>query len=321
MAGGCYHDPVRPALPVLLALVALAGCGREGRLLRGFERRTLDHAGLTREYLVHVPARAAGAPAPLVLALHGGGGSARDALRLTDGALRRLSDREGFVLVAPEGIDHAWNDGRPTGHRRAHRENVDDVGFLAALVGALVRDAGVDARRVYATGISNGGMMAYRLACERSDAVTAIAPVAAAMPEWLGARCAPRRPVPVLAISGTDDPLVPWGGGEVHFGRRAFGRVLSQAETIRGWVARNGCTATPVTTQLPDRDPRDGTRARRDDYCAGTAGAVGLVTVEGGGHTWPGGRHHLPRAAVGVTSRDFDASEAIWGFFRGHSRP
>jgi polyhydroxybutyrate depolymerase len=151
--------------------------------------------------------------------------------------------------------------------------------------------------------------------------VAAIAPVAAAMPEGLRDRCVGRRPVPVLAISGTADPLVPWGGGEVRFGRRSLGRVLSQEATIGGWIARNDCRARPRATSIEDRDPRDGTRARRADHCAGEPRAVSLITVEHGGHTWPGGRQYLPRAVIGPTSRDFDASEAIWAFFRTHALP
>ncbi len=161
--------------------------------------------------------------------------------------------------------------------------------------------------------------MAYRLACDLSGEIAAIAPVAGSIPEPLLASCWPSRPVSVVAINGVDDPLVPWQGGPVHIGRWERGNVLSVAETIAFWVDHDRCSLRPVITYAPDSDPLDGTRVRREAYedCQGGAEVV-LYAVEGGGHTWPGGRQYLPEPIVGRTSRDADANQLIWAFFMAH---
>jgi polyhydroxybutyrate depolymerase len=200
---------------------------------------------------------------------------------------------------------------------------VDDVGFLAALVDHLAEHLPIDRTRVYVTGISNGGLMSFRLAREAATVVAAIAPVAISMSDQIARMRPPARAVPVLMMPGVEDPLVPYGGGEIGFaaargqGRAGNGRVLSVAETTRYWVDHNGCAATPAVTMEPDRDPRDGTRVRRDVYgsCRDQT-EVALYAVEGGGHTWPGGLQYLPERLIGRTSRDIDANDVIWTFVR-----
>jgi polyhydroxybutyrate depolymerase len=157
-------------------------------------------------------------------------------------------------------------------------------------------------------------MMAYRLACERPDRFVAVAAVAGNLPARLA--CRPARPVSVLVMNGTEDPLMPWNGGEVRFGPQRLGEVLSAERTVAGWVAVNACDTVPVVDQLPDRAPFDGTHVSRIEYPRCRAGAeVQLYRVEGGGHTWPGGPQETPRRVVGRTSRDVDATDAIWSFF------
>src|SRR5262249_56215625 len=127
----------------------------------------------------------------------------------------------------------------------------------------------------------------------------------------------PSRRVAVFDIHGTADPLVPYTGGEVHGG--AGGKILSVADTIKRWVAIDGCDAKPATSEVPDRAPRDGMRTHRDVYAHCKHGTdLVLYTVENGGHTWPGGGYMNPKY-VGPTTKDFDASEAIWEFFAAHS--
>lgn len=283
---------------------------------------TLLVDGLQRTYRLHVPpSYEEGRPIPLVLALHGGGGTGRGIERLTRGALPELSDSKGFILVAPDGVDRHWNDGRPLEDWRAHREDIDDVGFLASLVEQLAKRYTIDSKRVYALGISNGGMMSLRLACELSGKVAAVAAVAAAMPEALARHCSPPRPVSILLMNGTDDPLVPWNGGEIGFGRRRLGKVLSTPETIRFWLAKNKCSSAPVVTREVDRDPDDGSRVRREAYGnCGQETQVVLYAIEGGGHTWPRGAQHLSRFVVGKTNWDINAAEVIWRFFAQQAR-
>ncbi len=274
---------------------------------------TLRHGGLVRTYRVHLPpSYDAGKRWPVVLALHGGGATGRGTERLTH--LGEIADRHGFIVVYPDGIRRGWADGR--GGTGAERAGVDDVGFLAALIDKLAGEYSIDPARVYATGISNGGFMSQRLACELSARIAAIAVVAATIGESLAGRCKPLRPVPVLMIHGTEDPLVPWAGGKVKVG--AGGRILSVNASIRKWASLDGCAATPTVT--PSRKPStDGTRVRREVYGGCTDGAeVVLYAIEGGGHTWPGGLQYFPERFIGKTSRDIDAGEVIWEFFARH---
>jgi len=242
-------------------------------------------------------------------------------VKLTQGGFNRLADQEGFIVVYPDGIGKHWNDGRENVEYQAHREKIDDVGFISGLIDLLVKQYHLDARRVYATGISNGAMMSFRLGCELSKKITAIAPVAGSMPEGLPGRCLPSREMPVLMISNTDDRLVRWGGGEVRFGRKTFGRTISVPETVRYWVTHNQCAPSPTVSMEADRDPQDGTRVRKEWYnqCRDRSEVV-VYVIEGGGHTWPGGDQYLPRWIIGKTNRDIDANEVIWGFFKRHQR-
>lgn len=279
--------------------------------------------GRERTYRLYAPpAPAPGVARPLVLVLHGGGGTGAAMERLTLGRFNRLADRDGAVVAYPDGVDRHWNDGRGVAAYAAHAQNVDDVGFLAALVDHLVRTAAADPRRVYVAGISNGGLMAFRFAREASDRVAAIAPVAISMAVSAVPLRDPARPVSVLMIAGTDDPLVPWRGGTLGVpGPREAGRVLSVPESVRYWTGVNSCPPVPDVAMEPDRDPNDGTRVRRETYAPCREGTeVVLYAVEGGGHTWPGGPQYLPARLVGRTSRDIDATAVIWEFFRRHAR-
>jgi polyhydroxybutyrate depolymerase len=312
---------------VFLALFALPGSLSAGNSSGTTYPGSIIVGGLKRTYLLHVPpARDKIKPRPLLIALHGGGGQGKHMRRLTRGGFDRLSDQEGFVVVYPDGIEKHWNDGRNRGATgyRAHQDDIDDVGFIAALIDRLVKEQDIDPRRVYVTGMSNGAMMSYRLAGDLSEKITAVAPVAGNIPGNLYPSCSPSRPVPVLAINNVNDPLMPFAGGNVTgpWGRKKLGDVLSTAETVAFWAKHNDCSLSPVVTYEPDRDPQDGTRARKETYWKGINDAtVILYAIEGGGHTWPGGYQYFNERIIGKTSRDMDASEVIWGFFKKHKAP
>ena len=278
----------------------------------------IEHDGLRRTYLLHVPpSLSPDAPVPLVLAFHGTGGTGLGMETVT--GLSALSDRHGFLVAYPDAVEKCWNDGRGLARPRSHRENVDDAGFVATLVGEIRRARGVDPGRVYATGISNGAIFAHRLASERSDLVAAIAPVAGGMARSVAGEFRPRRPVSVIAVQGTGDPLMPFGGGALGPER---GEIVSTAEAVRKWVELDACRPDPAREEFPARDPGDGMRVRRDTYGGGREGTeVALVTVEGGGHAWPGGLQYLPERTIGRTCRDVDASSLVWEFFSRHPRP
>ena len=282
---------------------------------------SLLHDGLERTFLMHVPASYDGVhQIPLVLALHGGGGTGANMIALTED-LNNLADEQGFMVVYPDGIEKHWNDGRELSNRPAFTKNVDDVGFLKTLVERISQDYQIDLKHIYVMGISNGGQMSYRLACESSTTFTAIAAVGSSLSEELFASCAPTQPVSVLVMNGTADPLVPWHGGTIHIGRQEFGRAVSAFETVNFWIKANQCDAHTVSIELPDSDPDDGTRVMLDAYEGCTSGsAVEFFTIEGGGHTWPGGLQYLPEWLVGKTSRDVEANQLIWRFFSEHAK-
>ncbi len=171
----------------------------------------LTHDGRERTYALYTPPQPS-ASMPLLIALHGGGGRGSGMIHITYGGFNRLAERETFVVVYPDGVDKRWNDGRGLTEWRAHRERVDDVGFIAALIDQISAEQPIDRRRVYVTGISNGGMMSYRLACELGDRIAAIAPVVAALPAHLSG-CVPPHAMPIILMNGTDDPLIPYQGG------------------------------------------------------------------------------------------------------------
>jgi polyhydroxybutyrate depolymerase len=165
---------------------------------------SMNVAGLKRTYLIHIPSGYTIMKSmPLLIVLHGGGGTGRNMVKLTLGEFDRISDESGFVVVYPDGIDKHWNDGRSseTTRSRINQGNIDDVGFIAALIDHLIKEMNTDPKRVYVTGMSNGAIMSYRLACELAGKITAIAPVAGNIPQDLLLACSPLKPVSVLAIN------------------------------------------------------------------------------------------------------------------------
>lgn len=310
----------------MVELFAAINLISEPSFAAGNLRASFMHDGLKRTYIIHTPSGFNDSEKfPLVIALHGRGGTGRSMILLTRRGFNKLADKDRFIVAYPDGVELNWNDGRmdEEANDRAHRENIDDVGFISALIDTMIQNFSVDPGRVYITGISNGAIMSYRLACEISHKITAIAPVDGNIPVLLYPECSPARPVSVLAINNTDDPLVPYEGGDIYGKPRRInlGKVLSVDESIAFWVKRNNCETNPTITEMPDRDPRDGTRVTRIQYINKIDRTeVILYRIEGGGHTWPGGFQYLPEGIIGKTSRDIDANELIWSFFKKHSR-
>lgn len=280
-------------------------------------KRTLEVDGRTRTYYVHVPPNVL-KPAPAVLFFHGGGGTGLGSDRQT--GFNALSDKEGFIVVWPEGVGRNWNDGREIPESEAHSDKVDDLKFVGVMLDALGREFAVDSKRVFATGISNGGCFSHHLAAHLADRIAAIAPVVGGLPEPLRDRFKPSHPVSVLILQGTEDPLVPFGGGDIVAGRKKRGRIVSTAEATALWIASTG-VGKGVEVSWPDRDPDDACRVSAVTHSGGKDGAeVVQVTITGGGHTWPGGRQYLPQGLIGRVCRDFDATSVIWEFFKAHAR-
>jgi polyhydroxybutyrate depolymerase len=251
-----------------------------------------------RAYHAHLPpAVAEGRPLPLVLNLHGFNSNAEQEAGLS--RMNATADREGFIVLYPEGTGWAqsWNAGICCGE--ALTKQVDDVAYIRAVLDEEARHEPVDPKRVYATGMSNGGFLSHRLACELSDRIAAIAPVAGLL--GVGT-CQPTRPVSVLQFAGTADALVKYEGG----GMALFPKV---EDVMAGWAQRDGCQShRAVSYQKGD--------VTCERYTGCPAGVdVELCKVQGGGHTWPGG---TPVPMLGHTTGDVSATERMWQFFREH---
>ena len=312
------------ACAVALALLpAAAGCGGRFRdrgsstsTGGGSQERSLEFAGRERTYILHLPeSYDAAGRYPLVMALHGGTSNADQTVTLT--GMNETADREGFIAVYPNGTGAVptWNVG--FGYGYALRNNVDDVGFLRALVMELEKEFPIDPDRVYATGISNGAMLSYRLASEASDVFAAVAPVAGVT----GGRAddgaplvifpAPARPVPVMAFNGKADEMVPYDGGK----GRGISKVvyLSVPETMALWVDYNGCSSQPV------EETSGGGNIIKQVYSGGGGGSeVVLYTILDGTHSWPGGTK-LREGGPGP-NQQISANDLMWEFFQAHPR-
>ncbi len=302
-------------LPLMALILAALACGRTGSLEQG----TFVHDGLERTYYLLIPSSYDPAtPAPLVLMLHGGGGNGRQVCRMK-GGIAELAETERFLVLCPEGIDAHWNASRAEAPYQPRQEQIDDVGFLLRLLDHIASQYNVDENRFFVTGVSNGGMMTFQLACEAADRFAAAAPVIGSMAEGLD--CRPARPLSLLVMNGTEDPLVPWEGGSVRLGERELGRVLPVEASVTFWVEANGCDPDPGRAWLPDKDPEDGSRVERVTYTGCREGTqVVLYRVEGGGHTWPGGSQYAPQSLIGTVNRDLHAGEVIWAFFQAAAR-
>lgn len=256
---------------------------------------TITHDGLERDYRLHLPPNFDSAnELPLVFNLHGYTSNAQQQEFYS--GMNSVSDDGNFIVCYPNGIGASWNVGLPGG------SSADDVGFLNDLIDTLHNLYNVNLNRVYSCGMSNGGYMSYKLACESSDRITAIASVTGSIVPGMEEDCEPTRAVPVMEIHGTADATVAYNGSFF---------ALPIEEVVQLWVDKNSCLNEPDTIDVPDTNILDGSTAQRIEYlnCNDEAEVV-LYKVQNGAHTWPGAP-----IVLGTTNYDFDASVEIWAFF------
>jgi|JI10StandDraft_1071094.scaffolds.fasta_scaffold02828_12 polyhydroxybutyrate depolymerase len=329
---------------VAFAIVAASGCldgderCRPGALTAGADRACAMPGWLDRGYDVHVPDGWDGTSSlPVVMLFHGGGGNRAGADRTTcpvgavdsPACLAARATARGFVVVVPDGTGgrplrgvRTWNagggqDGWDCTSGAACRSGVDDVAYVGDLLTELGAALPIDARRLYATGISNGGAISHRLACELPTPLAAIAPVAGANQfADTGGACA--RATPVLQIHGTEDPCWEYAGGtQACLGEG--GRKTSVAATLEGWRIRNGCAPTYVDTPVPDVDTTDGVTVTHRVW-DGCAAATELYRQDGAGHTWPSGWPYFGEDRIGRVGRDI-GNDQLLDFFASHVAP
>ena len=298
-------------LPAMLGLLSLQATLGDDEPLQH-----MQSGGLDRTYIVHVPAALPKGPVPLVVVLHGGGGSAAGAAKQTH--FDAESDAGGFIAIYPNGTGrsrllmrradrqgfYTWDAGNCCGY--AQENGVDDVGFIRALVAQVEQDYSIDPKRVYATGISNGGMMSYRLACEASDVFAAVGVVSGLIE---APACSPTAPVSVIHFHGAADENIPLAGG---VGAKALEKEHHKPvqDSIDFWAKADGCPAAA-------RSEQGGMHVQAYASCKdGTA--VMFYIIEGGGHAWPGGEQTA--FFLDKPSTVVDATAEIWKFFEAHPK-
>jgi polyhydroxybutyrate depolymerase len=287
---------------------------------------SLNVGGVTRTYLLHLPpqARNTKTALPIVIVFHGFGGQGEGMAHVCK--FDAVADREGFIVVYPDGLRRQWS-------YLPEDPKTGDVAFVRAIIEKTKQEYSVDSSRIYATGISNGGFFAQRVGYELHDQIAAVASVAATLPQAWATGMKENKyphPLPIMFMQGTDDPLIPINGGSVGDGLRRgqntnragrAGNLLSLQEAVTAWVNYDNCDMKPMSTNLRDTNPDDGTTVRTDIYSNGKQNSeVVVFTIKGGGHCWPGGVQYLPEQIIGKTSRDINASEEIWKFFSRHPK-
>jgi polyhydroxybutyrate depolymerase len=252
-------------------------------------------SGVSRHYILHVPSSyQPNTPVPLILNFHGLTSNSREEEALT--GMSAKADREGFIVVYPDGLNSTWYTGPGT-------EGQQDRQFVRDLITYLESQYSIDPKRIYATGISNGGGMTDRLGCTMADIIAAIAPDSGAYNFWQD--CNPSRPMPVLAFHGLDDNLVPYTGG--------IPQMMEPPIPVwaAAWAKRDGCASAPLVTS-----PVDTVTVQTWSGCLGNAEVI-LYTLANHGHSWPGSPV-MPKA---ITSQAINATDVMWDFFKEHRLP
>ncbi len=277
-------------------------------------RQTLPVKGMQRSFLVYTP-KTLKPNAPLLFVFHGSGGDGEGMREATGYEFDLLADRDGFIVVYPDGYQTTWNDCRKGSPQPARVMNIDDESFVDAMIAKEVADHAIDRKRVFSAGWSNGGQLGYRFALERAGVFAAVAAISASLPKPDNLACTPSgAAMPVLIVNGTEDPINPFAGGDVRLGSANLGPVYSSRETAEYWAKLNGITGAPQVRRLPHKLPSDQTYVEEMAWSAAGKPGVVLYAVHGGGHVVPQ-RAQQNWGGLGRQTLDLDAPVAIWDFF------
>ncbi len=276
------------------------------------QQGTIKVDGRVRNYLAYIPENLP-ANSPLLFVLHGSLGRPQQMRELTAYRFERLADQYNFIVIYPEGFGAHWNDCRKRANYSARTQHIDDVGLMRSLVAHFRTRYHINLARVYAMGYSNGGHMAYRLGLEAPDLVSGIAAVSANLPVQDNSDCQiANKPVSVMIMNGTADPINPYDGGDVSiFGFGNRGKVMSSLSTAAWFAQLNNAKPTVVNEHLPHSKML---WAERSVWKAASGKKVELVTIHGGGHTLPRSTA-IPVGFLGLTYTGMDGPAEIWKFF------
>jgi polyhydroxybutyrate depolymerase len=298
----------RPAFAGLLfCLAALTSVGLSQRAAAAAAHVTIDSGGLRRTAVLVERERLKLGRRPVIVVLHGGSGSGARVRRNL--GLEEAIRSRNVTLVYPDAINGHWGETKEAAQR--------DIDFLRTLIDRLIANGTADRRKIFLVGSSTGGMLALRIACERAgEAYAGVATIIANLPADIAESCQPPKPIPLMVINGTANPIMPYAGGTTKLSDSKVD-VVSTDATLAPFAKADGCGDGRTTIALPDRDPKDGTRSYIDKL-NGCKTPIELIRVEGGGHTIPG-RYTAGTTRgqpVGAHTNDFDAAHLIWDFFR-----
>lgn len=271
----------------------------------------LNDQGKLRTYELYIPSSyQPSRPLPLVLVFHGHNGTGQSIADVT--RFNNLAEKQGFIVVYPDGIDHNWN------LRGAALGKVDDVSFTSALINLIEKNINIDSRRIYAAGFSKGAIFAQDLACELPNKIAAFASVAGSLPVRLTSKCQPNTPISMLMINGTNDLAVYYEGDSEN----KRGALISIPQAVNYWRTQAKCTSPAQVQPLPDPNPSDHIQVKNSRYLNCSGGSEVLLTdIVDGGHFWPGGATQDPNTIKFNTAINYNATEAIWEFFQRHNLP
>lgn len=279
--------------------------------------KTISVDNRNREYIIHLP------PSfntltklPVIFALHGGGGTSKGAVPFYN--LETLADKNNFIIVYPNALDKAWSIPGMTSRVKGLDTSVNDLHFMNVLLDTMIAGYKADPEKVFFTGISCGAMFSYYLVNAMNSRITAIAAVCGGISETQAQMYSFKKPVSVLVINGTGDPLIKYEGGYGKLNKRNEGNedanLVPTEKLVDKIVLLDRCNAKPQITMLPDNNAAD--KCTETEYiyeCAGVK--VDFIKIENGGHTWAGGTQYLPKFLIGRLCKDFSASQKVFDFF------